>query len=45
MSSYELRYENYLKEFEAYAIAYADSLKTRPSVLGESMRYSLLNGG
>lgn len=45
MSSYTLRYEKYLTEFEAYANAYANSIKTNPSVLGDSIRYSLLNGG
>ncbi|MBQ8685106.1 MAG: polyprenyl synthetase family protein [Clostridia bacterium] len=45
MSSFDLRYENYLSAFEAYLSAYADKLVTRPAILGESMKYSLQNGG
>ena len=45
MNDYHLRYEQYLSEFEDYLKAYTDTLKTKPEVLGESMRYSLLNGG
>jgi geranylgeranyl diphosphate synthase type II len=42
---FNLFYENYVNEFESYVKKYADSLQTRPNILGESMRYSLLNGG
>ncbi len=45
MYDFNLFYENYVNEFESYVKKYADGLQTRPSVLGESMRYSLLNGG
>lgn len=45
MSEYEIRYEQYRKEFEEYAADYMHTLNTRPSVLGESMAYSLQNGG
>lgn len=45
MTNFDLQYNEYLLEFETYAKAYADKLKTKPFVLGESMRYSLLNGG
>ena len=45
MNEYHLRYEQYLAEFERYLKAYTDTLKTKPEVLGESMKYSLLNGG
>lgn len=45
MSEYEIRYEQYRKEFEEYAADYTHTLHTRPSVLGESMAYSLQNGG
>ncbi len=45
MNDYHLRYERYLKTFEEYAQNYMDNLHTRPAVLGESMRYSLLSGG
>ena len=45
MSSYSLRYDEYLKTFEAYAVRYANAIKTKPEILGESLRYSLLNGG
>ena len=45
MNDYQLRYENYLAKFEDYAVKYMDRIQTRPEVLGESMRYSLLSGG
>lgn len=45
MNDYHLRYEEYLVKFENYALNYMNSLHTKPEVLGESMRYSLLNGG
>ncbi len=45
MSEYRLRYEQYRTEFEEYAKGYAQLLKTQPTILGESMGYSLLNGG
>ena len=45
MTDFNLRYHQYLTEFERYATEYAKKLQTRPAVLGESMLYSLLNGG
>lgn len=45
MNEYRLRYERYQTEFEEYLQAYVNGLSTRPKVLAESMRYSLLNGG
>ncbi|MBQ7948927.1 MAG: polyprenyl synthetase family protein [Clostridia bacterium] len=45
LNDYHLRYEEYLVKFEKYALNYMNKLQTRPEVLGESMRYSLLNGG
>lgn len=45
MNDYKLRYENYLVKFENYAVNYMERIDTHPSVLGESMRYSLLSGG
>ena len=45
MYDFNLFYENYVNEFETYVKKYTDGLQTRPNVLGESMRYSLLNGG
>lgn len=45
MNDYNSRYEHYLTTFETYAKAYADKLTTKPQVLGESMKYSLLSDG
>lgn len=45
MSDFYLSYENYLSDFENYLNDYVQKLTTRPEVLGESMRYSLQNGG
>ena len=45
MTDFNLRYHQYLSEFEGYATEYAKKLQTRPTILGESMLYSLLNGG
>lgn len=45
MNDFNQCYSAYLSEFEAYANAYMKTLSTDPSVLGESMRYSFLNGG
>ena len=45
MYDFDLCYNAYLTAFEKYAKDYAEKLKTFPSVLGESMQYSLLNGG
>ena len=45
MYDFDLYYEKYQSQFEAYAKEYADKLTTNPNVLGESMQYSLLNGG
>ena len=45
MNDYQLRYEKYLAIFENYALKYMEQIHTRPEVLGDSMRYSLLSGG
>ena len=45
MFDYHLQYEKYLEKFENYALRYMEKIHTRPQVLGESMRYSLLSGG
>lgn len=45
MSDFHILYNQYLTEFNEYAAEYAAKLKTFPAVLGESMQYSLLNGG
>jgi geranylgeranyl diphosphate synthase type II len=42
---FKLCFEKYLSEVEDYLNAYADKLRTKPTVLGESMVYSLKNGG
>ncbi len=45
MNDFNLLYEQYLSTFEKYLRSYTDKLVTKPQVLGESMAYSLLNGG
>ncbi len=45
MTDFNLLYDGYLAEFNEYAEAYATKLQTKPPVLAESMKYSLLNGG
>lgn len=45
MSSFDLKYNEYLTIFEQYATSYAEKMQTKPPLLSESMRYSLLNGG
>ena len=45
MLDFNLCYENYVAEFEKYVNEYADKFSTKPELLGESMKYSLLNGG
>jgi geranylgeranyl diphosphate synthase type II len=45
VNDYQLRYEKYLATFENYALKYMEQIHTRPEVLGDSMRYSLLSGG
>lgn len=45
MNDFNIRYDRYLTAFEEYLNAYANKLVTRPAVLGESMKYSLLSGG
>lgn len=45
MNDFNLRYERYLGAFENYLTQYAQKWQTKPPVLGESMRYSLMNGG
>ncbi len=45
MSSFNLQYEKYQSLFEQFAQSYIDKMQTKPNVLGESISYSLLNGG
>ena len=45
MYDYHQKYAQYLETFESYLTAYAEKWTTRPAVLGEAMRYSLLSGG
>ncbi len=45
MYTFLSQYEQYRSCFEEYARKYAQSQKTRPNVLAESMNYSLLLGG
>ncbi|MBR4943517.1 MAG: polyprenyl synthetase family protein, partial [Clostridia bacterium] len=45
MNDYHLHYERYLRIFEEYAENRINKIQTRPAVLGESMRYSMLCGG
>ncbi len=45
MTNFYRTYDEYLNAFNAYAERYAKEIKTRPLLLGESMQYSLLNGG
>ena len=45
MSDFNLSYEQYLSEFNEYLTQYTNKLRTFPPILGESMKYSLLNGG
>lgn len=45
MNDFNQRYQAYLQEFEAYLNAEVQQWKTFPQILGESMSYSVLNGG
>lgn len=45
MDTFEGRYGGYLSKFNEYLNNYLNGLKTRPSLLGESMAYSLQSGG
>ena len=45
MFDYHLQYKKYLEKFENYALKYMEKIHTVPTVLGDSMRYSLLSGG
>ncbi len=45
MTDFQISYNKYLRVFNAYVEEYAVKLKTKPLLLGESMNYSLLNGG
>ena len=45
LSVFDFQYEKYQTVFEEYTLNYVNNMQTKPSVLGESMRYSLLNGG
>ncbi|MBE7100583.1 MAG: polyprenyl synthetase family protein [Clostridiales bacterium] len=45
MNEFQIRYNEYLAEFEKYLQEYAAKMVTSPTILGDSMRYSLLCGG
>lgn len=45
MYTFDEQYREYLSRFEQYLGNYCETLSTRPEVLGESMKYSLLSGG
>ncbi len=45
MYDFNLCYQQYLDEFERYLDEYLCKLHTKPSILGESMAYSLQGGG
>lgn len=45
MSNFNLQYGKYQSSFEQFTQKYVNKMQTNPSILGESMRYSLLNGG
>ena len=45
MTDFNLSYNKYLAVFEKYLRDYAAKMDTKPALLAESMRYSLLNGG
>ena len=45
MYAFKDAYQRYLTVFEEYAKSYCEKLNTQPSILGESMQYSLMQGG
>lgn len=45
MTEFNLCYKKYVLIFEDYLKTYTNKLHTQPDVLGESMKYSLHNGG
>ena len=45
MNDFNLAYQNYQAKFETYATEYITKMRTNPALLGDSMRYSFLNGG
>jgi geranylgeranyl diphosphate synthase type II len=45
LEDFSQKYERYLSIFNEYLEGYANSLRSNPTVLAESMKYSLLNGG
>ncbi len=45
MYDFDEKYAEYLRTFEQYLEKYAETLNTRPAILGDAMRYSLLSGG
>ena len=45
MNDFNIRYQEYLTAFEEYLSEYTARLITKPAVLAESMKYSLLSGG
>ena len=42
---FEARYSEYLSKFNTYAEKFLNGIQTKPPVLGESIKYSFLNGG
>ena len=45
MNDFGILYQKYASDFEEFVKIYTDKQKTNPQILGESMAYSLLNGG
>ena len=45
MNDFNLSYQKYLSVFENYAIEYTQKMRTNPEILGDSIKYSFLNGG
>ncbi len=45
MFNYQEKYGEYLNMFNARLDKFCNSLDCKPDILGESMKYSLLNGG
>ncbi len=45
MIDFNEQYNEYFRAFQEYMLEYTGKLKTNPELLGESMKYSLLNGG
>ena len=45
MNGFQKKYQKYLSDFQDFLQQYCAEMNFAPSVLTESMRYSLLNGG